>query len=116
MSENTFTMMYILTILVVGIIAVAPVIIAVCLILYISRKNRMQNRKIQQQAMERQKEKERLMQEEINLKKRKYMRVRCPYCGLLHPLTQTECSGCGAPLQADKNTGKINREEGGLFL
>ena len=60
--------------------------------------------------MERAREKERLAQEELNLKKMKYRRVRCAYCDSLNPYGELQCSGCGASLKGAKEVTATNPE------
>lgn len=112
MDSGTFTLMYILTIVGILLIMTTPVIITTVIVLYIRKRNAEQNKQLQNQAMERAKEKERLVHEELDLKKMKYKRVRCRYCDSLNAYEELECSGCGASLEGAKEiiykqTGKL---------
>ena len=99
MNENTIVILYVVTFLIVGLLFIAPIVLIVWLIAHVSKKSNQRNKELQEQIMARHMEKERLAQEELNLKKMQYKRVRCLYCDSLNPVGELACSGCGASLK-----------------
>ena len=99
MSSKEFMVLYIGTFIFMAIIMILPIVLIVCLIIYLKKKSYRENREMVQKISERQKEKERLIQEEINFKKMKYKRTKCPYCDTLNPIDKAICDSCGGTLE-----------------
>lgn len=99
MTVDTFMILYVFTFLMVGIFMLSPIIVIVAVVLYIRKKNNQRDKEILEQANIRQMEQERLKQEELNLKKMKYKRIRCDYCDSLNKMEEIVCVNCGATLR-----------------
>ena len=59
-----------------------------------------------EELKEQQKVKEKMIQEELDLKKRKYKRIKCPYCSSLNKLEAVACINCGGVLENRSDTVK----------
>ena len=98
MSTNIFSTLYIFTFIVIGIIIILPIVIIAFLILHSRKTKRDQVKFYTKLAAGMEKERMETMQAEINLKKKKYQRRKCPYCHSLNALEKSTCINCGGVL------------------
>ncbi len=98
MNEDTFMFLYIGTFIMVGLLMILPIVLIIVAVVFIKKINHKNNMEMLKNAQERQRAKEKLMQEEIDLKKQKYKRIRCQYCGSLNKIDMVSCVNCGAVL------------------
>lgn len=73
------------------------------LIRMIWRGNDKRSAATKEEAARREQELWKKKEEENRLKKMKYKRVKCPYCGTNNELSAVTCKSCGAPVQSDQS-------------
>lgn len=93
-----FYVLCILLIIVMAIIFIAPIVLVVVITKWIFKRGEQIAKESDEKAMRIHEENARIEQEHINIKKRKYQRTRCVYCGSLNPIDDKHCSQCGGAL------------------
>lgn len=99
MNETGFTLLYIGNFLLVAVLFILPIVLIVGGILAVKKKNNEITLQIYEKAAALEAENKRLAEKELELKKMKYRRVKCAYCGTLNTLTAANCVSCGAVLE-----------------
>lgn len=73
------------------------------LIRTIRRGNDKRSAAAREEAARREQERWKQKEEENKLRKMKYKRIKCPYCGTNNELSAVACKSCGAPVQSDQS-------------
>lgn len=99
MDVNTFQSLYIFTFIFVGAAFALWFILPVVIIGHFKKKRDQKAQEMFEKAEELRQKREQQVQEELNIKKMKYKRIKCEYCGTLNKTDEATCMNCGGELQ-----------------
>ena len=100
-GEGSVVMFYVLCILLlIAMVAIfiGPIVIFVLIFKGIAKKSEQMMQEENKKIIQIHEENARIEQEKIDIRKRKFKRTRCVYCGTLNPIDNRICTQCGGTL------------------
>lgn len=110
MDVNTFQSLYLFTFIFVGVGFALWFILPVVVIGAWKKKRDKKAQEMFEKAEELRRIREAQIQVEIDMKKMKYKRIKCEYCGSLNKIDAVTCVSCGGEL-CTKDNGLLAMEE-----